>query len=200
MENDEIIRQRQANFKQTNAYAMQNGLIIGLWAIVCQACFVAGLTNPLYSNLWFLMLIGIPALNCYLTLKFRKVVGLDINFPFSRGFVHSVFSLMYGAIWAAVAIFIYMQFFDNGYIFDCYAASFSKPETIKMMEETGMMQQIKEATNGMTPLDIVNDMRHIGAGNYAALILYMYILTSPILGVLVGLFTMRRVHYNKLNK
>lgn len=197
MENDELIRQRQANFRQTNAYAMQNGVFIGLWAIGCQACFVASLTNPLLSNLWFLMLIGIPVLNYYLTRKFRSVVGLDINFPFSRAFVHSFFSMMYASIWAAVATYVYLQFFDKGYIFDCYAASVSNPETIKAMEETGMMQQIKEATNGMTPIDIVNDMRHIGAGNYAALIIYMYLMTSPIIAVAVGVLTMRRVHYKR---
>ena len=43
MENEEIIRLRQANFRQTNAYAMQHGIMLGLWAVGCQACYVAGL-------------------------------------------------------------------------------------------------------------------------------------------------------------
>lgn len=197
MEKDELIRQRQANFRQTNAYAMQNGVILGIWAVVCQACFVAGLSRPAFSTLWMLLLIGIPVVTCLLTFRFRKTVGLDINFSFSRGFMHSFLSLMYAAVWAGVATFVYLQFFDNGYIFDCYAKNFSDPAAVKMMTETGMMEQIKEATGGRTLTDIINEMRSIGAGNYAAMIIYGYMLTSPIISVLVGLLCIHRVHYNK---
>lgn len=195
MEKDEMIRQRQANFRQTNAYAMQNGMILGVWVIMCHAFFVAGLSNPLFSNFWLLTLLGIPVVDCFLTLRFRRIVGLDINFPFARGFIHSFLTLLYTAVWAAVVTFVYLQFFDNGYIFDCYAHNLSDPQTIKMMEESGMMQQVKEATNGLTPVDLVNQMRAFGAGNYAAMIIYFYIFASPVISVIVGLVCMRRVHY-----
>lgn len=197
MEKDELIRQRQANFRQTNAYAMQNGVIVGLWAIVCQGCFVAGLSRPLCSTIWMIMLLGLPVVVWLLTLRFRKIVGLDVNFTFSRGFMHAFLTLMYAAVWAGVATFVYLQFFDHGYIFDCYARNFSDPATVKMMTESGMLEQIKEATGGNTPLDLINEMRTIGAGNYAALIIYSYMLTSPIISVLVGLLSIHRVHYKK---
>lgn len=197
MEKDELIRLRQANFRQTNAYAMQNGLILGLCAIVCQACFVGGLSHPMLSTLWFLLLLDIPVMAWVLTVRFRHIVGLDVNFPFSRGFMHAFLTLLYAAVWAGVATFIYMQFFDNGYIFDCYAKNLSSPETIKVMKETGMLESIKEATGGLSPLDIINEMRTIGAGNYAAIIIYSYMLTSPVIAVIVGLLTMHRVHYRK---
>lgn len=197
MEKDELIRQRQASFRQTNAYAMQNGLILGLWAIGCQACYVLGLDHQMFSTLWLLMFLGIPVVTYLLTLRFRKIVGLDVNFTFSRGFMHAFLTMMYAAVWASVATFIYMQFFDNGHIFDCFAKQLSDPETIKAMNESGLTQSIAESTGGRTPIEIINMLRTIGAGNWAAMIIYMYILTSPILSVIIGLLTMRRVHYTR---
>lgn len=197
MEKDELIRQRQASFRQTNAYAMQNGLILGLWAIGCQACYVLGLEHHVFSNIWLLMFLGIPVVTYILTLRFRKIVGLDVNFTFSRGFMHAFLTLMYAAVWASVATFIYMQFFDNGYIFDCFAKQLNAPETIKAMNESGLTQSIAESTGGRTPTEIINMLRTIGAGNWAAMIIYMYILSAPILAVIIGLFSMHRVHYKR---
>lgn len=197
MEKDELIRQRQASFRQTNAYAMQNGIILGLWAIACQACYVLGLEHHVFSTLWLLMFLGIPVVTYLLTLRFRKIVGFDVNFTFSRGFMHAFLTMMYAAVWASVATFVYMQFFDNGYIFDCFAKQLSAPETIKAMNESGLTQSIAESTGGRTPVEIINMLRTIGAGNWAAMIIYMYILSSPILSVIVGLLTMRRVHYSR---
>lgn len=197
MEKDELIRQRQASFRQTNAYAMQNGLILGLWAIGCQACYVLGLERSVFSNIWLLMFLGIPVVTFLLTLRFRKIVGLDVNFTFSRGFMHAFLTMMYAAVWASVATFVYMQFFDNGYIFDCFAKQLSNPETIKAMNESGLTQSIADSTGGRTPVEIINMLRTIGAGNWAAMIIYMYILCSPILAVIIGLLSMHRVHYSR---
>lgn len=193
MEKEELIRQRQANFRQTNAYAMQNGLILGLWAIVCQSCFVAGLTSPLFNELWLISFIGIPVVALMLTLRFRRIVGTDVNFSFSRGFMHAFLTLLYSAVWAGVATFVYMQFFDKGHICDTLLTMASDPEFVKRMEASGMMHEL-EGMNTTLP-DVINGMRNFGAGNYAAFIIYCYMLTSPIIAVVVGLCTMHRVHY-----
>lgn len=197
MKNDEMIKIRQANFRQTNAYAMQHGLFLGVWAIVCQACFVGGLSIPMLSTLWLFMLLSIPVV-CYLfTLRFRRIVGFDVNFSFSRGFLHSFLTLLYTAVWAGIAVFFYMQFFDHGYIFDCYTTNLSAPETVKAMHEAGLDKSIEEATGGLSPTDVVNELRTIGAGNWTAVIIYLYMLCSPPLAVLIGLLTMHRVHFKQ---
>lgn len=195
MEKDDIIRQRQANFRQTNAYAMQNGLFLGLWAIMCQTFYVLGLRYPICGTLWQLTLLAIPVLATVLTLRFRKIVGADVSFPFSRGFTHAFLMLMYTAVWASVATFVYLQFFDNGFMFDALEALVQDPVMVKTMEEMGMTQEIKEATNGQTPLEMVKLLRTIGPGNWTAVIIYLYILTSPIMALIAGLVSMRRVHY-----
>lgn len=197
MQNDEMIKARQANFRQTNAYAMQNGLILGVWAIACHACFVGGLTIPMLSTLWMLLLVGIPIMNYLLTLRFRHIVGLDVNFTFTRGFLHSFLTLLYAAVWASVATFIYMQFFDNGYIFDCYTTNLTAPETVKAMHESGMDKAVEEATGGLSAVDVINELRTFGAGNWTAVIVYLYMLCSPPISVLIGLLCIHRVHFKQ---
>lgn len=197
MDKDEIIRLRQANFRQTNAYAMQNGIFLGIWAILCQACYVGGLTHPMLSTVWMLMFLGIPVVTCILTLRFRKIVGLDVNFPFARGFMHAFLTLLYCAVWAGVATFVYMQFFDDGFIFDVWGKTLASPEVMKMLDEAGYTAQINEVTGGKGPAELINELRNVGAGNWAAMIIYSYMLTSPIIAVIVGLLTMHRVHYNR---
>lgn len=195
MEKDEIIRRRQANFRQTNAYAMQNGLILGAWSVGCLACFVGGITTPLYNTLWLLMFLGIPVVTFMLTLRFRSIVGLDVNFTFSRGFLHSLLTLFYASMWAGVATFIYMQYFDDGFIFNAMAKVAAAPEFIKNMEAAGMKEQLSQLGKDVTLVDLINEMRTVGAGNYAALIIYSYIFSAPIISVFVGLFCIHRVHY-----
>lgn len=192
-----MIRLRQANFRQTNAYAMQNGIILGVWAIACQACYVGGLANSMLSTLWLLMLLGIPVVTWILTLRFRRIVGLDVNFPFARGFMHAFLTLLYCAVWAGVATFIYMQFFDGGFIFDTIAKNVSDPAVLKQFDEAGLTQQINEATNGKGIAGVISELRNVGAGNWAALIIYGYMFTSPIIAVIVGLLSIHRVHYQK---
>lgn len=192
-----MIRLRQANFRQTNAYAMQNGIILGVWAIACQACYVGGLANPMLSTVWLLMLLGIPVVTWILTLRFRRIVGLDVNFPFARGFMHAFLTLLYCAVWAGVSTFVYMQFFDGGFVFDAIAKNVSDPAVLKQFDEAGLTQQLNEATNGKGIIDIVNELRTVGAGNWAALIIYGYMFASPVVAVVVGLLSIHRVHYNK---
>lgn len=197
MQKDEQIRLRQANFRQTNAYAMQNGIILGLWAIACQACYILGLTTPICSTIWLFMFLGIPVVTWILTLRFRKIVGLDINFPFARGFMHAFLCLLYCAVWAGVSTFIYMQFFEQGFIFDTLTKNLTDPAMVSQMEASGLTQQISDATDGMTIVDVINELRSVGAGNWAALIIYLYMFTSPIISVIVGLLTMHRVHFQR---
>lgn len=197
MEKDEIIRQRQANFRQTNAYAMQNGLFLGAWSVGCLACFVGGISTPILSTIWMLMFIGIPVVTLLLTLRFRRIVGFDVNFTFSRGFLHALLTLFYASMWAGVATFVYMQYFDNGFIFDAMAKAAADPEFIKNMEAAGMQEQLNQLGKDVTLVDVINEMRVIGAGNYAAMIIYSYIFTSPFISIFVGLFCIHRVHYQK---
>ena len=71
MSPEEIKRMRQINFKQTNAFAMQNGLILGAVGIATLAAFIAGQSLPLFGSLHLLLLLCTPLLAVWLTARFR---------------------------------------------------------------------------------------------------------------------------------
>lgn len=193
---EEIKQARQINFKQTNAFAMQNGLILGIFAIIAQACFVIGLKIPFFSTIWLVMLINIPIFAFFLTAKFRREVAPNFPFSFSRGFAHTLLIVLYAGIWAGIATYLYLAFFDKGYIFDAYQASLTVPETAKAIKESGLEMQIKEMTGGLTLMQLIDEMRKVGPAHYAASIVYCYLLTSPFLAIIGGVFNIRR---GKLN-
>ena len=89
-----------------------------------------------------------------------------------------------------------MQFFDKGYIFDYFTEAFSKPEIQRAMKESGLDENIRNSTNGMTVIDFIDGLRTFGAANFAAMIIYLYMLFSPFIALLTGLICMRRVKYS----
>lgn len=183
---------RQNNFRQTNAYAMQNGLILGVVAITSLGCFVLGLSMPMFSTLSLLLSLFFPIVACLLTLRFRKEVAAQLPFSFSRGFSHTLLSVLYAGIWAGIATFVYMAFFDQGYIFDQYLLNLQQPEMQQMMRETGLTEQIKTNTGGLTLSQVIEQLRDISAGTYAAMIIYLYLLSAPILALIGGFIGLRR--------
>lgn len=189
---EEIKKMRQINFKQTNAFAMQNGIILGIFSILTQAAFVAGLSRPFVSYIYIVMLINIPILACFLTAKFRREVAPDFVFSFSRGFSHTLLTVLYAGLWAGVATFIYMAFFDKGHVFDCYQANLMRPEMIQALEASGMNQTIADASGGKTLSDVIDELRTVSPATYAAMIVYFYLLASPLIAVFGGLFNIRR--------
>ena len=47
----------------------------------------------------------------------------------------------------------------------------------------------------MTVIDFIDGLRTFGAANFAAMIIYLYMLFSPFIALLSGLLCMRRVRY-----
>ena len=79
-------------FQQTNAYAMQNGLWLGLWGWFSLVAFRYSFSSVLCSNLLMLMTLAGPVLGVVLTGRFRRsVAGADGAFTFGRGFTHTLF-------------------------------------------------------------------------------------------------------------
>ncbi|MDO5075124.1 MAG: DUF4199 domain-containing protein [Bacteroidales bacterium] len=189
---EEIRNLRQINFRQTNAYAMQNGILLGVVAITSLGSFVIGLSFPLFSTFSLLLTLLFPLLALGLTLRFRREVAAQLPFSFSRGFSHTLLSVLYAGIWAGIATFVYMAFFDHGYIFEQYLTHLSRPDMQQMMQETGLNEQIRVSTGGLSPQQVIEQLRDISAGTYAAMIIYLYILSAPLLAVLGGFIALRR--------
>ncbi|EJX03451.1 hypothetical protein, membrane, partial [gut metagenome] len=109
--NNEIIR-------EVNQYAMQNGIVLGLFGIASLAVFKWSFYHPFFSTLFMVMLIGSPVLGVFLTFKYRQAsVGTDAPFGFARGFLHALFTGFYASIWVALFTFVYLNYFDHGTLF-----------------------------------------------------------------------------------
>ena len=179
-------------FQQTNAYAMQNGLWLGLWGWLSLVAFRYSFSSVLCSNLLMLMTLAGPVLGVVLTWRFRRsVAGLDGAFSFGRGFTHTLFMGFYASIWVAVGIFVYLRYFDNGAIFSDYAAALSQPELQQALQESGLLEQLNAASGEGGLEGLPDALRSVGPAGYSAASLYMAMFATPVIALFVG-FVCRR--------
>lgn len=180
-------------FQQTNAYAMQNGLWLGLWGWLSLVAFRYSFSSVLCSNLLMLMTLAGPVLGVVLTGRFRRnVAGADGAFTFGRGFTHTLFMGFYASIWVAVGIFVYLRYFDNGAIFSDYAAALSRPELQQALQESGLLEQLNAASGEGGLEDLPDALRSVGPAGYAAASLYMAMFATPLIALFAGAVCRRK--------
>ena len=200
MSPEEIKRMRQINFKQTNAFAMQHGLILGAVGIATLAAFIAGQSLPLFGSLHLLLVLCTPLLAVWLTARFRRQVAPGFPFSFSRGFAHTLLAFLYAGIWTGVGTFVYFYFLDQGHLFDTLQAQLSRPEQVEAMRQSGLDEWIKTSTGGLTFTQVIDELRKVSAATYAAMVIYSYILTAPLVAIFGGLFNIRRASAPPLSR
>lgn len=180
-------------FQQTNAYAMQNGLWLGLWGWLSLVAFRYSFSSVLCSNLLMLMTLTGPVLGVVLTGRFRRsVAGADGAFTFGRGFTHTLFMGFYASIWVAVGIYVYLRYFDNGAIFSDYAAALSRPELQQALQESGLLEQLNAASGEGGLEGLPDALRSVGPAGYAAASLYMAMFATPLIALFAGAVCRRK--------
>ena len=180
-------------FQQTNAYAMQNGLWLGLWGWLSLVAFRYSFGSVLCSNLLMLMTLAVPVLGVVLTGRFRRsVAGADGAFTFGRGFTHTLFMGFYASIWVAVGIYVYLRYFDNGAIFSDYAAALSRPELQQALQESGLLEQLNAASGEGGLEGLPDALRSVGPAGYAAASLYMAMFATPLIALFAGAVCRRK--------
>lgn len=177
----------KVTFRQTNAFAMQYGAVMGVWGLVANACFVGSFSMPGLSMLFLLLSVSSPVLAVFLTRRFRAHVAPQGPFMFHQAFLHTLLMGVYAAIWVAFGVYIYLAYFDHGYIFDAYLNSLNDPALQEQMQQLGMTEQIAMMTGGGTPHDFVKALQAIPPANYAAMTLYMSLLLAPVISLFVAL-------------
>lgn len=175
---------------------MQHGLIVGAWSTIVFATFVWSLSMPGISSFYLFAATMAPVLTIMTTIRFRKEVAASHErFTFGRGFTHTILVSVYGSLWLAVAIFVYLTWFDHGFIFDAYATQLQTPEMIRYLKDTGLDLQIAEATGGLTPVQMVDAMRQVAPPNYAVMAVYGGFATGLPLALIAGLVCRRAPRY-----
>ena len=74
MQNNEVMR-------QINAFAMQDGVALGLWGAGSLTAFRWSFAMPFFSTLYMVMLLGTPLFAYWLTLRFRRTTVEGGAFP-----------------------------------------------------------------------------------------------------------------------
>ncbi len=170
---------------------MLYALVLGLWGIMSLVIFGIALSTPSLSLFSTIIMFSTPLLALYLTFRFRKNVTFDDeSFSFTRGYVFTFFMGIYASLLVAVFVFIYLAFFDGGYIFDSYEAVLSQPDSLSQLRSSGILAQLEEA--GGSVHEIVNTMREISPIYYAALIINFTLLCAPVISLLIAWICARR--------
>lgn len=177
-------------FKQTNAFAMQYGLLLGAWGIISLCVMGLSLRLPSLSLIAMLMSVGSPVIAVMLTSRFRKASATaEEGFSFGKGFLFAFMTGIYASIWVAVFVYVYMAYLDGGYFFNAYESMVRQPEYAAQLEESGIMASLEPA-GGLEA--VIDAMRAIPPANYAGMVIYLTVLTSPVVSALVALVCRRR--------
>lgn len=185
MQNNDIVR-------QINAFAMHDGVTLGLFGLMSLWVLKLSFTIPFFSTLFGVMLLGSPLLGGALTFRFRNRVTLPyMGFSFFHGFLHALFMGFYASVWVALGTFVYLQYFDHGTIFAAYEQSLQTPQMQQYLQESGLMASLNTITNGNGLNGIGDVMRSVGAANYAAVSLYNALIFGPVIAAFIGLAARR---------
>ncbi len=115
----------------------------------------------------------------------------DGTFGFARGFLHALFMGFYASIWVALAVFVYLQYFDNGSIFAAYGHSLETPEMQQYLLQSGVGAQFDSISGGKGAQGIVDAMQSLGAATYASMSLYLSMIFGPVISTVIGLIARR---------
>ncbi len=173
---------------QTNAYAMQYGAVLGFWGIVSLCVMGMSLTTPALSSLSTLLFWGAPVCAGWLTVRFRRQVATaEEGFTFGRAFLFNFVQSIYAALLIALFVFVYLKWWDGGYIWNAYIKVFTIPENRQLLEQSGLLDQA-----GGTVDRFVEALQRIPSAQYAGMVLYMTLLSSPLFSAVIALITRRR--------
>ena len=182
--------QNNENVKQINAFAMRNGIVLGLFGILSLVVFKWSFSVPFCSTLFGVMLLCSPILATYQTIRFRQSIAGEVSeFGFMRGFLHALFTGFYASVWVALFTFVYLQYFDHGSIFAAYGHSLDTPEMKTYLQQSGMNAQLSQLTGRSGVQGLVEAMQSLGATTYASLSLYSSIIFGPVIAAVIGLIT-----------
>ena len=190
--------QTQNTISEVNAYAMRNGIWLGLWGLMSLVALRFSFSVPMLSTMYMLMLIASPILGGALTFHYRKAVGGDVyGFGFFQGFLHALFMGFYASLWVALGTFVYLNWLDHGAFFVAYQESLkqsmAQPQMAQLIQDPAMQAAINEATNGKGIDGVAELMQSLGAVTYASMPIYAALIIGPFISIAIGLVSMKRL-------
>ena len=170
-----------AEYIQLKAFARVDGALLSLLWIVSFACYVIGISSPLYSVIALLLMVVTPFFVGHRLAKFRDE-GRQGVISFRRAWAYSIFVFFYAAILLALAQYVYFAFLDQGYLLFSFNKVLASPEAKQLIEQYGMQQAMSESLQQM------GQMRPI---DYALNVLTVNIMAGVVLGLPIAALLQR---------
>ena len=147
-------------YKQLKAFARVDGALLAVLMITCFACYVAGLTSPLYGFLSIVAIVMMPFFAGIRLKRFRDT-GLEGSISFMRGWAYICLMFFYGGLIFALAQYAYMAYMDKGYLVMTITNILALPENAEVIKQLGMADQVSESIHmlqAMRPIDFALNM------------------------------------------
>ena len=103
--------------KTFNNEAMRGGTFLGLLWIAMYAAAVGGMSNPSYLPFFMILFIASPFYAAYLAKCFRKKYCNNVM-RFTQAWLFILMEYICASLLSAIAIYIYLKFFDSTVITD----------------------------------------------------------------------------------
>jgi len=168
---------------QLKAFARQDGAMLSLLWIGSFACYIKGLSSPTLAFAALLLMTLSPFFAASRLRHFRDYAREGF-ITFKRGYAYTVMSFFYAGLLMAMAIYVYFEFMDHGYLLGMYSSVMDSEEGKRVLEMSGMKEQMAQGLQ-----DLYN-MRPI---DYAVNMLTAIIMTGLVLALPIAAMLQKRV-------
>lgn len=173
---------------QLKAFARQDGALLSLLWIGGFACYILGMTRPVLGMAALMLIVVSPFYAASRLRHFRDEARQGV-ISFGRGYAYTVMTFFYAGLLLAVAMFVYFNYMDDGYLLGQFTTMLNSAEGQQALQMYGMQEQIADGLRemaGMRPID------------YALNMLTVNIITGFMLGLPIAALTQRQAAGQKL--
>ena len=147
-------------------------------------CYVQGITNPLLAMLSMVLIVTSPFYAANRLRHFRDEAR-EGTISYMRAYGYTVMTYFYAGLLLAVAVFVYFNFMDNGYLLEQISRMMNTEESRQVIKMYGFTtEQMKQALEDLAALRPID---------YALNILTIIISTGFLLGLPTAAIMRREV-------
>lgn len=157
---------RQQSFRQANAFAMLDGLWLGLYCCFGFLCVIKGMGSSTLGSLGTMVTLSVPVLGCFFARKFERQVRDDAPVGYGKAYLYSILLYFYASLILAIFAFVYFNWFDHGVFAQNYIVALNSPEVREVMEQGNFnlmlgsassqsgLETVEELVRSVTPVDM----------------------------------------------
>lgn len=140
-----------AEYVQLKAFARVDGALLALLWTVSFACYIYGISNPLFGMVALLLMVSTPF---YVARRLKRFRDEDLHGVISlmRGWAFAILVFFYAAILLALVQYVYFAFIDHGYLLASLHQTLTTSEMKEALEQSGLAEAATESLQQMGQL------------------------------------------------